>query len=483
MKLAIINRGVVATGKSSFIKEIKSSLTKNSYSCEICSTDDFFMKDGEYKFEANKLQENHLKNQDKFFNTLKQGIDLVICDNTNLSPWEAKPYYNMAKQFEYKVIILDFAPRNIDDILDSQIHNVPKEIIVNMLQRYNQSKLEEFSCDEVIQILPDEFNQTKNIIGDLIVKKIKTYLPNEIEIIPKEYRTIIKELHKKRVISAYDIAPMLDKSVKQTERYFNELKNEFKNIIQIKQGKRKAYKLIDNFDIFIEVFKKIEKIEELEELLYISQKSNPELFKKLDYNLNNDDIFMFRGAIFESVENKKIFNNLKSAIKYSEYRIIKFRDENEKEIKPIKLVFIDNNWYLAYVENDILKLGRISFIENLKYSDKNSFQKLSIKKHLNKLSKIQNSMTLFDKPTQIAKIKATPNVSKYFKKGMKKFLSSQQFIEELEDGSVIFSIEYTQPIEILPFIQKWLPDLIILSPDELKKEYLEKLTQTIQNQN
>jgi len=64
---------------------------------------------------------------------------------------------------------------------------------------------------------------------------------------------------------------------------------------------------------------------------------------------------------------------------------------------------------------------------------------------------------------------------------MKKFLSSQKFIEEKEDGSVIFTLEYTQSLEILPFIQRWLPDLIILSPQDLKEEYLEKLTQTINN--
>ena len=64
---------------------------------------------------------------------------------------------------------------------------------------------------------------------------------------------------------------------------------------------------------------------------------------------------------------------------------------------------------------------------------------------------------------------------------MKKVLSSQKFIQENQDGSVLFSLEYTQPIEILPLIQKWLPDLIILEPKELKQEYIAKLEQTLQN--
>lgn len=481
MKLAIINRGVVATGKSSFVKEITEKLSQNSYNFEVCSTDDFFMENGEYNFDFTKLQEYHLKNQDKFFNALKNKIDVVICDNTNLEPWESKPYYNMAKEFDYKVLILDFIPREKEEILSTQIHNVPNEVIEEMMKKYQKTDIKEFAYDEVIHIQPNEFNETKNIIGDLIVKKIKNYSINQIEIIPYEYRVIIEEFHKRtdKTLTAYDIKHLIDKSTKQIERYFDNLAEEFKNIIKIKRGKKKAYKLIDNFDIFVETFKNTE---DLEELFYLAKESNPELFKRLDYNLKNDEIYMFRGAIFEALQDKKYFNNLKSAIQNSEYRIIKFFGEDKKEIKPIKLVFIDNNWYVAYVENDILKLGRISFIEKVEYSKKNSYQKYSVKGYLNILqTKLQNSMTLFDKEKKIAKIQVTPNVSKYFKEEMKKFLSSQKFIEEKEDGSVIFTLEYTQSLEILPFIQRWLPDLIILSPQDLKEEYLEKLTQTINN--
>jgi predicted DNA-binding transcriptional regulator YafY len=52
---------------------------------------------------------------------------------------------------------------------------------------------------------------------------------------------------------------------------------------------------------------------------------------------------------------------------------------------------------------------------------------------------------------------------------MKKFFPSQKFISEDENG-VIFTINYTQPFEILPFIKKWLPSMEILEPQELKDE-------------
>jgi len=92
-------------------------------------------------------------------------------------------------------------------------------------------------------------------------------------------------------------------------------------------------------------------------------------------------------------------------------------------------------------------------------------------------------MTHWGKETKVATIQAKPNIAKYFGKDMKKFLSSQRFKDRLDDGSIIFTLNYTEELEILPFIQKWLPDLIILEPRELKEAYIKKLQIAIENHN
>jgi len=199
-------------------------------------------------------------------------------------------------------------------------------------------------------------------------------------------------------------------------------------------------------------------------------------------------------AISEDFKNNKMngfYNTLTDAIEKRLYLKLSFSSFELEDVKPIKLIFIDNNWYIAlefYCKNKkkhIFSLNRLAFLEKIitlkeyPYSDKNTFQKNAIDKYLNFLPSIQNSMTLFDKKPQIATIKATPNIAKYFQKNMKKFLSSQKFKRELEDGSVVFTLEYTQELEILPFIQKWLPDLIILEPQELKDSYIQKLEATL----
>ncbi len=84
-------------------------------------------------------------------------------------------------------------------------------------------------------------------------------------------------------------------------------------------------------------------------------------------------------------------------------------------------------------------------------------------------------MTLYGVEKKIATIKASPAIAKYFDEGMKKFLPSQTFQSKEADGSVIFTLEYTQELEILPFIQKWLPALVIMEPQALKEAYRQKL--------
>jgi len=98
------------------------------------------------------------------------------------------------------------------------------------------------------------------------------------------------------------------------------------------------------------------------------------------------------------------------------------------------------------------------------------------------LNTVQNAMTLYGVKNHRATLVALPFITKYFEENMKKFFPSQKFIRKEEDSSIVFIIEYTQPLEILPFVQKWMPDLVIGSPKELQNEYSEKLQITLRRQ-
>ena len=143
---------------------------------------------------------------------------------------------------------------------------------------------------------------------------------------------------------------------------------------------------------------------------------------------------------------------------------------------------MDNNCYLA-IENEDNRFGlvRLSFIKSVgDYEFKDTYQKNILNKYENYFKNIQNSMTLYGVKPKTTTLKANTEIKKYFQKEMKKFFPSQKFISEDENG-VIFTINYTQPLEILPFIKRWLPSIEILEPQELKDEFKKDLQKAIEN--
>ncbi len=301
---------------------------------------------------------------------------------------------------------------------------------------------------------------------------------------------ILDEFHKRadNVLDAYDES-LLDEcglSVKQMGRLLEEIANELDSIEQIKIGRKKAYKLIKPMDLFVETFKNAN---DISWLFNMAHDGDPEVFKELEqYTKKTKHVFQFKNTPFEdtaTLEEKEIFKTLKRAVKNREYVKITFKgnESAQDNLKSLKLIFMQGNWYLAYAnEEDELRFGRISFMEKVDYASKaESFQPSTVKKQMDFLKNIQNAMTLYGKPTQIARLKASGITSKYFYEGMKPFLTSQKFEKILDDGSVIFTVEYTQPLEILPFIQGWLPNVTILEPLSLKEQYIKKLNYTIMN--
>ena len=125
-----------------------------------------------------------------------------------------------------------------------------------------------------------------------------------------------------------------------------------------------------------------------------------------------------------------------------------------------------------------LRFLRFNFIRNIGYSKKTGYRKKVLEKYDSFFKTLQNPMTL-NQPFETAHILASEKVAHYFKETMKPFFPSQKFIKENIDGSVEFSINFTQPLEILPFIKQWQPDLTIISPDLLREMMVKDLKQSM----
>ena len=201
----------------------------------------------------------------------------------------------------------------------------------------------------------------------------------------------------------------------------------------------------------------------------------------------DEDIFLFKSNPFENFESergKRLFDTLKNGVKKRAVFIIDYRYPPKEEILTecfaLKMIYMNNNWYLAVEHEGKVRFLRMAFIYRVDLGWKSKYSKTVLTKYKTFFKTLQNPLTL-NKPFETVRLKAAPQVAFYFKEDMKPFFPSQKFIQENEDGSIEFSLDYTQPLEVLPFIKQWQPMLTILSPDSLKDVFIADLKKSIAN--
>ena len=146
MKMTIL-RGVSGSGKSTYARTIDSRpyVGEQMYQHEydallrahkppvICSADDHFMVDGEYKFDPAQLGEAHRACFVKADEALAEGRNVVI-DNTNTQLWEISPYMMLAQKHRAEVRITRLTcPASV--ACSRNVHGVPEKAIEAMEDR------------------------------------------------------------------------------------------------------------------------------------------------------------------------------------------------------------------------------------------------------------------------------------------------------------------------------------------------------------
>lgn len=131
-KQLIIVRGLPGSGKSTLAKK----LVGNGV---IHSTDNYFVKDGIYTFDYNKLSEYHDMNLEAAINSMVIGVSPIVIDNTNIFAEHALYYIIEARYYRYDIIVAETQTSwrfDIEELLKRNVHNIPRESLERMIEFY-----------------------------------------------------------------------------------------------------------------------------------------------------------------------------------------------------------------------------------------------------------------------------------------------------------------------------------------------------------
>ena len=161
---------------------------------------------------------------------------------------------------------------------------------------------------------------------------------------------ILEEFHKRadNTLDSYDVFLLeeLNIGTKQLGRWLKSIALDINDIVEIKIGKKKAYKLLKPIDLFIETF---ENSDDIGWFFNMAHDADPEIFKELEkYTNEHKNIYKFKNTPFEDIntlEAKDTFKMLKRAVQAKEYIKIKFsyEDVEHDNLRCLKLIFMDNN--------------------------------------------------------------------------------------------------------------------------------------------
>lgn len=170
---AVILRGISGSGKSSLKKVLEEMCAEAGLTVAMHSTDDYHMVDGEYIFDPKKLGYFHRLNKEAFEKSLADGVDIVVCDNTNLRQREYSGYIKAARDLNSIVVAVVFYPDDYDKHVERNKHGVPEDVILRMMGTLGNN-INTVGVDEEFVMIPENFcDKNLRSISNQIIDKLK----------------------------------------------------------------------------------------------------------------------------------------------------------------------------------------------------------------------------------------------------------------------------------------------------------------------
>jgi predicted kinase len=133
-KVLYIVRGIPGSGKSTFAKRLVGE------DFLVCEADKYFIdkETGEYNFDSTKIKDAHKFCQDTVETYMKDSLvndqfyREIAVSNTFTQEWEMRPYFELAKNYGYKVFSVVVENRHGG----TNQHGVPEEVLTKMCERF-----------------------------------------------------------------------------------------------------------------------------------------------------------------------------------------------------------------------------------------------------------------------------------------------------------------------------------------------------------
>ena len=181
----------------------------------------------------------------------------------------------------------------------------------------------------------------------------------------------------------------------------------------------------------------------------------------------------------------QLLKEIERAITWKRYATIIQKEksgEKEYEVKPYKIVFMNENFYLACENTDIehpFSIFRISNIQEIKLHTKTFHLNPDIESFIKELQ------TPFPKYTPNYRthmievlVEVDSKKARFFK--LKKFLPSQKIVQTKDDGALLIAFRVTQEMEMEELVKKWIPHMRVIEPLSLKEKIESDLRQYVQ---
>jgi predicted DNA-binding transcriptional regulator YafY len=186
------------------------------------------------------------------------------------------------------------------------------------------------------------------------------------------------------------------------------------------------------------------------------------MFDKYENELSNR---LYQKSSVERIDNFRAeIIQIKNAIE-TKHIITCLYNNKVRKVYPLKILNLEGYWYLiVYDEKDnLVKTFHLNSVKNIEHTDEIYIFNQEI------VDSFDNAITAYFKPNnEIVKVELfiDKEVSRFFER--KPLNKTQRTIRKLPDESLELEVYVTDLMEIIPIIQRFIPYVLVVEPDELK---------------